>query len=185
MPPVNGNLPTSGFILAALADPVGAVINVTQQPVSTNIQPGQTASFAVRATGTNANGAAPFAWQWQRFIGGSWTDLAGATSSNYVTGVLGGPDNGAQYRALVFIPGASTVSAVATVAVGLPLLSIRHEPPNAVLSWSATFTGFTLESSPVVPAVSWTSNGPIVLTNAQNTVTVPLTPSNTFFRLKK
>ena len=183
--PVNGNLPVGGFILAALADPVGAVVNITQQPASTNIQPGQTASFAVRATGTNVNGAAPFAYQWQRFISGSWTDIAGATSSNYVTAVLNVGDNGAQYRALVFIPGASTTSTVATVSVGLPRLTIRREPPNAVLSWSSAFTGFTLESSPVVPAVSWTSNGPIVLINAENTVTVPLTSSNAFFRLRK
>ena len=131
------------------------------------------------------NGAAPFAYQWQRFISGSWTDIAGATSSNYVTAVLNVGDNGAQYRALVFIPGASTTSTVATVSIGLPRLSIRREPPNAVLSWSSSFAGFTLESSPVVPAVSWTSNGPIVLTNAENTVTVPLAPSNTFFRLRK
>ena len=183
--PVNGNLPTSGFILAALADPVGAVINVTQQPASTNIQPGQTASFGVRATGTNVGGAAPFAWQWQRFISGSWTDVSGATSSNYTTAVLNAGDNGAQYRALIFIPGASTVSAEATVAVGLPRLSVRVALPNAVLSWSSTFTGFTLESSPVLPAGVWTSNGPVVVTNAENTVIVPLTPSNTFFRLKK
>lgn len=183
--PVNGNLPVGGFILAALADPVGAVINVTQQPASTNLQPGQTASFAVRATGTNVNGAAPFAWQWQRFISGSWTDLSGATSSNYTTGVLLAGDNGAQYRALVFIPGTSTVSAVATVSIGLPRLSIRTVPPNAVLSWSSSFTGFTLESSPVLPAVGWTSQGPIVLINAENTITVPLNSSNTFFRLRK
>ncbi len=183
--PVNGTLPVGGFILAALADPVGAVINITQQPASTNIQSGQTASFAVRATGTNVNGAAPFAWQWQRFIGGTWTDLAGATSSNYVTAALNVSDNGAQYRALVFIPGASTTSSVATVSLGLPRLSIRREPPNAVLSWSSSFTGFTLESSPVVPGVSWTSNGPIVLINTENTVTVPLTSSNSFFRLRK
>ena len=183
--PVNGNLPVGGFILAALADPVGAVVNVTQQPASTNIQPGQTASFAVRATGTNVGGAAPFAYQWQRFISGSWTDLSGATSSNYTTAVLNAGDNGAQYRALVFIPGASTVSAAATVAIGLPRLSVRLAPPNTVLSWSSTFTGFTLESSPVLPAGVWTSNGPVVLTNTENTVTVPLTPSNTFFRLRK
>ena len=183
--PVNGSLPTGGLGFAALADPVGAFITISQQPASTNIQPGQTASFALRAAGTNVNGNAPLVYQWQRKISGVWQDLSGANSSNYVTAVLGAPDNGAQYRALIFIPGTETASAVATVAVGAPRLSIRLEPSDAVISWSSAFTGFSLESTPVLPAVAWTSNGPIVLTNAENTVRVPRMMPAKFFRVRQ
>jgi len=185
--PVNGSLSTGGLSFAALADPVGASITISQQPASTNIQLGQTASFAVRATGTNANGAAPIIYQWQRKISGVWQDIAGANSSNYVTAALGAPDNGAEYRALIFIPGTDTASAVATVAVALgsPTLSIRTIGADAVLSWPASFTGYTLESTPVLPAVTWTPEGPIVVDGSENTVTVPINPgTNRFFRLK-
>ena len=175
-----------GTFLAALADPIGASITVAQQPAGTNIQPGQTASLAVRASGTNASGNAPIAYQWQRKISGVWTDLSGANSSNYVTVALGVPDNGAMYRTLIFIPGASTNSAVATVSIGLPTLGIQLNDGNTILSWSAAFTGFTAECTPVLPAVVWTAVGPIIVTNGQNTVTVPYVPgTNRFYHLKQ
>ena len=175
-----------GTFLAAPADPNGAVITITRQPASTNIQPGQTASFAVRASGVNVNGNAPIAYQWQRNIGGVWTDISGATSSNYVTAALGVPDNGAQYRTLIFIPGASSISAVATVSTGLPTLAIQIQGGNTILSWPAAFTGFTAECTPVLPAVVWTAVGPIVVANGQNTVTVLYVPgANRFYHLKQ
>ncbi len=128
-----------GTFLSALADPIGAGITIVQQPASTNIQPGQTASFAVRATGTNVNGAAPVGYQWQRFITGVWQDIAGATSSNYVTATLAAVDTGAQYRTLILIPGSSTNSAAATVTVGNPVPTLRYGNSGGTLtlSWDA------------------------------------------------
>ncbi len=137
--PVNGAAALSAAFSAVLADPVGAAIAISQQPASLNATQGQVGTFVITATGTNASGSAPLAYQWQRLVGGVFTDIAGATSSNYVTAALSNPDNGSQYRALVFIPGASATSAVATVTIGggAPTLRSTYSNGTLTLSWDA------------------------------------------------
>jgi hypothetical protein len=172
--PVNGSLPSGGLAFAALADPTGASINILQQPANTNIQPGETASFVVRATGTNGSGNAVIVYQWQRFIAGSWQDINGANTSNYVTGVLNAPDSGSQFRALLFIPGASATSAVATVIVGNPSPTLRYSNSggNLVFSWDAPARLQCTTS--LTPPIVWKD----VTTTGVTSYTV--TPSNQF-----
>jgi hypothetical protein len=139
--PTNPDLLTGirGSFLATLADPVGASVTITQQPASVTIQAGTNVSLSVRAAGTTSVGSAPFAYQWQRRVGGVFVDIAGASSSNYVTGTLSAGDSGAQYRALVFVPGASATSAVATVTIGgaAPTLRSSYSGGLLTLSWDA------------------------------------------------
>ncbi len=176
--PTNPDLLTGipGSFLATLADPVGASVIITQQPACRAIQPGTNTSFSVRATGTNSAGAAPFAYQWQRLVGGVFVDIAGARSSNFVTGTLTIADNGAQYRALVFIPGASATSAVATVTVG-------STPAGSTLRYSYSGGALTLSwdaparlqcTTSLTPPVSWRD----ISLGAATTYTVY--PSNEF-----
>jgi hypothetical protein len=166
--PVNGLLPSGGLAFAALADPIGAGIAISQQPSSTNIQPGQTASFAVRASGTNLNGNAAVVYQWQRFIAGSWQDISGANNSNYVTGVLNAPDSGSQFRALVFIPGASATSAVATVIVGNPSPTLRYSNSGGSLTLSWDAPARLQCTTSLTPPIAWKD----VTTNGETTYTV-------------
>jgi len=107
----NGSSPIQGTFLQTLADPVGASITITQQPapMMTNVQHGQVAMLTVGAVGTNVNGSAPIAYQWQKRTGGTWRDLYGAYSATYNAPAAAGQS--ADYRALVFIPGAQTTSA--------------------------------------------------------------------------
>jgi hypothetical protein len=135
--PAIGALPISGSYLVSLADPVGASITITQQPSSISATQGQTGNFSVGAVGTNVNGSAPVAYQWQKRISGVFTDIAGANSSTYSAGALSALDDGAQFRALVFIPGASATSAVATVTItGLaPTLRFSRNGNVTTLSW--------------------------------------------------
>ena len=144
-----------GTFLSALADPIGAGITIVQQPASTNIQPGQTASFAVRATGTNVNGAAPVGYQWQRLVGGIWQDISGANNSNYVTAALAAVDTGAQYRTLVLIPGSSTNSAVATVTVGNPVPTLRYVNSGGTLTLSWDAPARLQCTTSLTPPITW------------------------------
>ncbi len=123
---VNGSEPIQGTYLSSLADPIGASITVVTQPQSTNLWSGMTVTLTVSAVGTNVNGAAPVAYQWQRLVAGIWTDVVNAHSANYtITPVPPGLNE--QYRALIFIPGAQTTSATATV-VGLLAISWPGSP---------------------------------------------------------
>jgi hypothetical protein len=114
--PANGSLPIQGVHFMTLADPVGASITFTQQPapMTTNVAASQTVTLQVGAVGTNVNGAAPIAYQWQRRDGTNWTDIVGANGATYTTRpVPAGSET--EYRALVFIPGAEAASASVTV----------------------------------------------------------------------
>jgi autotransporter-associated beta strand protein len=97
-----------------------AVVAVTNQPASTNINAGQTATFSVGASVTGAP-ASELQYQWQRSDGsGGFTNVptANAASATFATPPLFGPDSGAQYRALVRVPGiAGVASSPATVTV--------------------------------------------------------------------
>lgn len=70
---------TSGTLtIAASAAPT-----ITSQPVSVSTTVGRTQVFHVVASGPG-----PISYQWQQNTGSGWTDIAGATSTDYVTGVL-------------------------------------------------------------------------------------------------
>ena len=148
-------LPIEGQYLAVLADPVGAVITISQQPASLTATQGQIATFTIAATGTNVNGNVPVAYQWQRFVGGVFTDIAGANNPSFNTAPLTNPDSGSQYRALLFIPGAIATSSVATVTVGAAAPSLRFNlsGTDIVLSWDA---GARLQcTGSLTPPVEW------------------------------
>ncbi len=132
--------PIRGTFLATLADPVGASLTITQQPANVTIGVSSNTTLSVRASATISSGASPIAYQWQRLVGGSFVDISGASSSNYNTGTLTAGDSGAQYRALVFIPGATATSSVATVTVGgtvAPSLRMSRSGNALTLSWDA------------------------------------------------
>lgn len=132
---------SGGQFLSTLADPVGAFVTITQQPTNQTRLPGQTAAFSVQATGLIATGTAPVVYQWQKFVGGIFVDIPGANGASYTTPALLVGDSGAQYRALVFIPGKSVASLAATVTV---------VPPQPTLS--SSFSGGTLSFTWDAPA---------------------------------
>ena len=168
--------PISPQYLASAADPRGALVTITQQPASATIPPGTNGSFSVRATGTVSSGPAPLAYQWQRNVGGTFVNIAGANSSNYVTGILTVGDSGSQYRALLFIPGATATSAVATVTVGStptgPTLRSTYSNGVVVLSWDAPARLQCTAS--LTPPINWKD------VNTGGATTYTASPSNEF-----
>jgi hypothetical protein len=168
------NLPISGTYIASPADPFGAAINITQQPSSLNTTQNANATFSVVATGSSASGT-PLSYQWQRNngAGGAFADIAGATSANYVTTPVALADSGAQFRVVLFVPGATATSSVATLTVSTPA-ALTMTQSNGVLnlSWN---TGARLQyTTSLTPPVIWRD----VDTGGATNYTV--TPSNEF-----
>lgn len=96
----------------------GAAPAFVLQPADLLVSSGQTASFSAVADAANVLPVTK--WQWQTRpanSSGAWTDIAGATAATYTSGVLGTPDNGAQYRVVATNAAGSTASVIVTASV--------------------------------------------------------------------
>ncbi|HKS36607.1 MAG TPA: Ig-like domain-containing protein, partial [Verrucomicrobiae bacterium] len=103
----------TGSAIGIFLDLSTVVINITQQPQNATILENSTATFTVAASGTSTP-----SYQWQKAAPvGAFSDIAGATSSTYTTSPLTMADNGARYRAVVTILGATRNSAEAVVTI--------------------------------------------------------------------
>lgn len=81
---------------------------ITAQPANQTVVAGQSATFAVAATGT-----APLTYQWQR----NGANIAGATSPSYTTPPTVQSDTGSTFLVMVANPGGTVMSAAATLTV--------------------------------------------------------------------
>ena len=107
--------PIPASALSTLALPLGTV-SITQQPVaspsSTTVANSKVA-FTIGTSSTTNTGSGPKVVQWQK----NGTNIAGATGSTYTTPYLATADSGAQYRAVVSMPGVQTTSTAVTLTV--------------------------------------------------------------------
>ncbi|MBZ5676447.1 MAG: hypothetical protein LAP61_19595 [Acidobacteriia bacterium] len=92
---------------------------VTQDPVSSTVTAGQTATFSVTATGTGLS----YQWQSQAPGGSSFANIAGATSGSYTTPATQVAGSGTQFRCVVTNGGGSVNSGAATLTVQPPVPS--------------------------------------------------------------
>src|SRR5207302_5176410 len=87
---------TAGTVTSAAAtltvNAAAVAPTITTQPLAQTVTTGQTASFAVTATGT-----APLSYQWQK----SGVNIAGATSARDRKSAVKGADVGARGRGVV------------------------------------------------------------------------------------
>jgi glucose/arabinose dehydrogenase len=95
---------------------------ITQQPQDRTVTVGQSATFAVVATGT-----APLTYQWQRFVNGNWSNVDGATASSFTLNNAQPSDSGAQFRVLVTNSFGSATSNTATLTV------TQNQAPTATI----------------------------------------------------
>lgn len=84
---------------------------ITTQPASVTVNPGQSASFSVAASGT-----APLAYQWRK----NGTDIGGATQASYTTPAAVAADHGAKFAVVVSNSAGSVTSSDATLSLGTP-----------------------------------------------------------------
>ena len=154
--------------------PIGD-LQVTTNPVTQTVCEG--ANVALTSV---ASGAAPITIKWQKFIGGSWTDIPGANASPLSIPSAAASDNG-QYRA-VFSNSAGTIySSLATLKVN-PKPTVSAAATNTILcsnaSTNLSSTGASNSSSP--QTFSAFPNAAIPNTNAAgvtSTITISGAPS--------
>jgi hypothetical protein len=85
---------------------------------------------------------------------------------------------------LVSVGVPSFSGATVTVSAVGPTLSVAQSGSDVVISWPSPSTGFSLQySSGLPPVIIWQSvTNAVVVTNSQNTVTIPIT-TDKYFRL--
>lgn len=67
-----------------------------------------------------------------------------------------------------------------------PALTITRSGTNNVITWPASFDGFALQQSDVLPATNWVNvTNQVETINSQNTVIVPVLDGFNFFRLTR
>ncbi len=88
-------------------------VSISQQPQNQTVIVGQPATFTVVAAGTQIS----YQWQSMPSGAGSFSPIAGATSSSYTLAAASLSDHGTQYRCVVTNSVSSATSSVATLAV--------------------------------------------------------------------
>jgi hypothetical protein len=74
----------------------------------------------------------------------------------------------------------------AGVGGGSPTLAVTRSGNNITITWPASATGFTLQSTPVLgPGATWTTAGTGTANGSNLEVTLPIGTGNAFFRLMK
>ena len=141
---------------------------ITAQPTNQTVIAGQTATFAVVATGT-----APLSYQWQK--GGG--NIAGATSSSYTTPATTTADSGTTFRVAVSNSMGTVGSAAATLTVnaGAVAPTITTQPANQTVTAGQTAT-FTVVATGTAPlSYQWQKGGGNIAGATSSSYTTPAT----------
>jgi glucuronoarabinoxylan endo-1,4-beta-xylanase len=169
-------------------NPATGAPTITTQPASQTVTTGQTATFAVVASGT-----APLSYQWQK----NGANISGATSASYTTPVTASADNGSTFKVVVSNSAGSVTSSAATLtvnAVSSLAVSITSPTNGASVSGTITVSGAASDSlaltlvqlsvdsgsfSNASGTTSWTfSLDTAALSNATHTLTAKATDSS-------
>lgn len=131
---------------------VGTIPVITTQPGNVSKLTGQSASFAVIASGIPTP-----SYQWQSAPNGSsvFTNISGANAASYTTPTLVASDNGKKYRVLVsnILGTATSTAAVLTVTAldAKPVITVANVNTNqANITINATIT-----DDKGVPTIAW------------------------------
>lgn len=115
-----------------------AAPTVVTQPSSQSVTAGTTATFTA-----SASGSPTVKWQDSSDGGGSWADIAGATSTTYTTPATTTADSGKRFRAVFTNAGGTATSNAATLTVVAPTITVAPTTlPNATVgaAYSQTVT---------------------------------------------
>src|ERR1019366_3678355 len=124
--------------------------------------------------------AQSYSIDWYKIAGGGGTSTGGVYS---VSGTIGQPDaSGAMSGGNYSVTGGfwSLISVVQTP--GAPLLTITYSGNQAIVSWSPSVTGWTLQTNNNLATGTW---GNYLGAVSNNRVTNSPSQGNLFFRLKQ
>jgi hypothetical protein len=164
-----GNVTSNAATLTVNAAPVAPAI--TAQPASQTVTAGQTATFAVVASGT-----APLGYQWQK----NGAAISGATSTSYTTPATTSSDNGAQFTVVVSNAAGSVTSNVATLTVNAALVapSITTQPASQTVTAGQT-ASFSVAATGTAPlSYQWQKNSAAISGATSSGYTTPATTSS-------
>jgi hypothetical protein len=100
------------------------------------------------------------------------------TNSSATATMLAAAANNCSFRGLDFVPELATIVPAS--------LTIQQSGTNAIISWPVAAAGYTLQgNTDLSQASGWSTAGTPTVSNGSNTVTVPITNSAQFFRLKQ
>jgi hypothetical protein len=147
--------------------PAGA--SITTQPANQTVTPGQTATFAVTASGT-----APLTYQWRK----NGANLSGAAAASYTTPGASAADNGAKFDVVVSNSVGSVTSSPAALTVKAASSStptIITQPANQIVTIGQTATFSVIASGTPSPTYQWRKNGVNVAAATATSYTTPPT----------
>ena len=123
--------------------------------------------------------AQSYSIDWYKIAGGGGT----STSSLYsVSGTIGQPDAGGAMAGGIYAVTGGFWSLYAVQTPGAPLLTITQIGNQAIVSWSPSATGWTLQTNANLATPTWGNYlGAIV----KNSITNSPPNGNVFFRLKQ
>jgi hypothetical protein len=125
--------------------------------------------------------AQSYSIDWYKIAGGGGTSTGGTYQ---VSGTIGQPDAGGPMTGGSYSLAGGFWALYAVQTPGAPLLTITRLGNNALVSWLATATGFSLQTNANVAASSWVKyGGTITTSNGTNSITVTPPMGNLFFRL--
>jgi len=154
---------SSNATLTVTAAPVAP--SVTTQPANQTVNPGQTASFSVVASGT-----APLSYQWRK----NAVAIGGATSSSYTTPATIATDNGALFSVTISNLAGSATSGNAALTVNVPP-SISTQPVSQTVTVGQTAT-FSVAASGTAPlSYQWSKGGTAISGATASSYTTPAT----------
>lgn len=156
------------------SSPTQTVPSVVTAPASLSADEGRTATFTVKASGSN-----PLTYQWKR----DGKDILGATGDTYVTQALTPADDGATFAVQVSNQAGTTLSPSATLKVN-QLPRITQGPADVTLQegLDATFSVVAGGTAPFT--YQWKKNGtplPGATASAYTVQAAPLADSGTTY----
>ena len=160
---LQSNLSPQGLTLFGLAKDVLPSSQVKQFVISHGVNYGMAQSYAELESAFGGNLPLP-----TKFV---------IDRENKIVGTLTGGGDYAYYEEILrpLLRGSTHV----------PLMA-RRQGSALTVSWPATEFGYLLESTAALGGTNWSaSNFPVVTTNDENTVTLPLGAGGQFFRLRK
>ena len=155
-----------GWDARCLADP-GSRLWISAQPASQTVSAGQSATFAVVASGRGN-----ISYQWYK----NGTPVSGANSSSYTTPPTTSSDNGEQFVVVVSSKFGNLSSSTATLTVNAPAAvapSIATQPINqtVIVGQTATFSVAVNGTTPL--AYQWQKNGVAIAGATSSSYTTP------------
>jgi hypothetical protein len=159
----SGNVTSNAATLTVNVPP-----SISTQPANQTVNVGQTATFAVTATGT-----ATLTYQWKK----NGSAISGATSASYTTPATASSDSGSSFTVTVTNGFGNVTSSAATLTVNVPP-TITAQPANQTVAVGQTATFSVAATGSGTLTYQWKKNGTAIGGATSASYTTPATSAS-------